>query len=146
MRIMQVHPSLLGALWPSIGRWLLYAARARRLSAPEARAMLEDVADHVLDGRVQMWAVIRHGPGIPVIGVVLTEIPDGERVLRIRGLTGACFLGWRDAMQDRLMAMARDHGCRVMRFTSARRWSRWLPEWRIVARADDGMVYERAVS
>ena len=96
----------------------------------------EDVAQAIKEGRMQAWTEGR--------SLVVTEVLEYPQAKALNVFLAVGSLDEVMAIQPRIEAFGREHGCKVMRMEGRKGWRRVLPDygWR----EDNKVIYERALA
>lgn len=124
---------------------LYRSALARSFAAAgekDARACLVDL----VMGRRQLWAIFEPGRAGP-LALFRTEIvadPEGAW-LCVSALAGRDLRSWGKLLGETMTDVAREIGCKSVRFAGRAAWGRVLPEFKRVGDVSGEAVFERAV-
>lgn len=142
IKILQIPLELVGAMLPHLGPHLLKGASAE----PEP-VDVKDVIDRVVDGRIQMWAIMSPSEiHAAFLTSVLTD-NDGSFSLDVYGLGGAGILKWGKLISERMMSFARFTDCKRIVFSGRKALLKAYDGVHITGHRPDGLYqFERLVS
>ena len=142
IEVIQIPLDMVGAMLPHLGPHLLRGAAAE----PE-QVDVKDTIDRIVDGRIQMWAIMTPEE---IHAAFLTSVlsnDDETFDLDVYGLGGAGILKWGKLISDRMMSFARFTGCKRIVFSGRKALLKTYDGVRIVGLRPDGLYqFERSVA
>lgn len=141
IEIIQIPMEMVGAMLPHLGPHLLRGA-----SAEPEQVNVKDTIDRIVDGRIQMWAIMTPDE---IHAAFLTSVlsnDDGTFDLDVYGLGGAGILKWGKLISDRMTSFAKFTGCKRIVFSGRKALLKAYDGVQITARRPDGLYqFERRV-
>lgn len=133
IEIIQIPMSMVGAMLPHLGPHLLKGAAAE----PEA-VDIKDCIDRIVDGRIQMWAIMTRKE---IHAAFLTSVlEDGEELaLDVYGLGGAGILRWGKLISERMTRFAKFNKCSRIIFSGRKALLKAYDGVRIIGVRPDGL-------
>ena len=141
IEIIQIPMEMVGAMLPHLGPHLLRGA-----SAEPEQVNVKDTIDRIVDGRIQMWAIMTPDE---IHAAFLTSVlsnDDGTFDLDVYGLGGEGIMTWGKLISDRMVEFAKFHDCDRIVFSGRKALLKAYDGVRIVGVRPDGLYqFERTV-
>lgn len=140
IEILHIPMEMVGAMLPHLGPHLLRGASAE----PEP-VDVKDVIDRIVDGRIQMWAIMT--PDHIHAAFLTSVIEDGEGLaLDVYGLGGEGILKWGKLISERMVSFAKFTDCERIIFSGRKALLKAYDGVRIIGERPDGLYqFERTV-
>lgn len=141
IEVIQIPMSMVGAMLPHLGPHLLRGAAAE----PEA-VDIKDCIDKIVDGRIQMWAIME--PDRIHAAFLTSVIEDGDgSALDVYGLGGQGILRWGKLISERMVSFAKFTHCQRIIFSGRKALLKAYDGVRIIGARPDGLYqFERWVA